>query len=133
VPHALKAQLGIGGRLVIPVGTQERHQELLKTTRTGESEYEQANLGAVMFVPLIGEQGWAEDGHRAASNHVPSAARGETVERMIAAAAELLPDIDDPAFGELFDRFADGASFFWAKQVTVLPNSIAHAPPSRAA
>ena len=23
------------------------------------------------FVPLIGEQGWAEDGRRAASNHVP--------------------------------------------------------------
>jgi hypothetical protein len=29
------------------------------------------------FVPLIGEQGWAEDGTRSATNHVPGHARGE--------------------------------------------------------
>jgi protein-L-isoaspartate(D-aspartate) O-methyltransferase len=107
VPPALKEQLAIGGRLVIPVGEQERNQKLLKITRASEAAYEEENLGAVMFVPLIGEQGWAEDGQRAASNHVPGASRGETLEEMIAAAAEPLPEIDDPAFGELFDRFAD--------------------------
>ena len=37
VPQALKEQLAVGGRLVIPVGEEERHQTLLKVTRTGET------------------------------------------------------------------------------------------------
>jgi len=31
VPEALKEQLAIGGHLVIPVGEQDRYQNLLKT------------------------------------------------------------------------------------------------------
>ena len=57
-PTALKEQLAIGGRLVIPVGEEERQQTLIKLTRKSEPEFEQENLGAVAFVPLIGEQGW---------------------------------------------------------------------------
>jgi len=106
VPQALKEQLAIGGHLVIPVGEQERYQDLLKITRKSETEYEEEDLGAVAFVPLIGEQGWAEDGRRAASNHVPGRTRGRSVPEMIAEAAEPLPDLDDPAFGQLFERFA---------------------------
>jgi len=71
VPPALKEQLAIGGRLVIPVGEEERWQTLLKITRTGEADYDEEDLGTVAFVPLIGEQGWAEDGRRSATNHVP--------------------------------------------------------------
>jgi protein-L-isoaspartate(D-aspartate) O-methyltransferase len=107
VPPALTEQLAVGGRLVIPVGEEERQQTLLKITRRSEAEYEEEDLGAVMFVPLIGEQGWAEDGRRAASNHVPGRSRGRTLPEMIADAAEALPGLDDPAFGRLFDRFAD--------------------------
>jgi protein-L-isoaspartate(D-aspartate) O-methyltransferase len=81
VPPALKAQLAIGGRLIIPVGEEERHQTLLKLTRKSKTEFEQENLGAVAFVPLIGEQGWAEDGRRAATNHVPGQSRGRTLLR----------------------------------------------------
>jgi protein-L-isoaspartate(D-aspartate) O-methyltransferase len=106
VPQALKDQLALGGRLVIPVGEEERLQTLRKLTRRSEADYEDEDLGAVMFVPLIGEHGWAEDGRRAASNHVPGHARGRTLPGMIAEAAEPLPDFDDPAFGRLFDRFA---------------------------
>src|SRR5215216_3758394 len=62
VPPALKEQLTIGGRLLIPVGEQERYQTLLKVTRKSEADYNEEDLGAVAFVPLIGEQGWAEDG-----------------------------------------------------------------------
>ena len=43
-----------------PIGDRERAQELLKITRKGATEYEEESLGAVRFVPLIGEQGWAE-------------------------------------------------------------------------
>jgi len=58
VPDALRAQLAIGGRLVIPVGATPRAQELVRVTRLGQNEYRQEDLGAVQFVPLIGEQGW---------------------------------------------------------------------------
>ncbi len=107
VPPALKEQLAIGGRLVIPVGEELHDQSLLKLTRTSKTAFESENLGAVRFVPLIGEQGWAEDGQRSATNHLPGQSRGQTLPEMIAEAAEPLPDFDDPAFGRLFDRFAD--------------------------
>jgi protein-L-isoaspartate(D-aspartate) O-methyltransferase len=106
-PRALMEQLAVGGRLVIPVGDEERRQTLRKITRRSATKFDEEDLGAVMFVPLIGEHGWAEDGTRAASNHVPGAARGLTLPQMIAAAAEPLPDFDDPAFGGAFERFAE--------------------------
>ncbi len=106
VPQALKDQLAIGGRLVIPVG-QDRDQKLLKVTRTSETVFEDEDLGAVSFVPLIGEQGWAEDGSRSASNHRPGQAQRQSIPEMIADAAEDLPGFDDPAFGRLFDRWAN--------------------------
>src|SRR3989440_6848653 len=107
VPPALKEQLAIGGRLVIPVGEEARYQNLIKLTRKSEAEFVEENLGAVAFVPLIGEQGWTEDGRRAATNHVPGQSRGRTLPKMIADAAEPLPELDDPAFGQLFDRFGN--------------------------
>jgi protein-L-isoaspartate(D-aspartate) O-methyltransferase len=60
VPEALKAQLAVGGVLVMPVGEPGAVQSLLKVTRLGPEEYEQEDLGAVRFVPLIGEQGWTD-------------------------------------------------------------------------
>jgi protein-L-isoaspartate(D-aspartate) O-methyltransferase len=59
LPRALLGQLAIGGRLVMPVG--DGHvQELVRITRTSETEYRRQALGAVQFVPLIGAQGWNE-------------------------------------------------------------------------
>jgi protein-L-isoaspartate(D-aspartate) O-methyltransferase len=52
VPEPLRAQLAIGGRLVIPVG--ERHQELLVITRTRDG-FDQQRLFPVAFVPMTGE------------------------------------------------------------------------------
>jgi protein-L-isoaspartate(D-aspartate) O-methyltransferase len=65
VPPTLKEELAIGGRLIIPVGLYRFHQTLRKITRLSESQYEEEDLGGVAFVPLIGEQGWAEDGRKA--------------------------------------------------------------------
>jgi protein-L-isoaspartate(D-aspartate) O-methyltransferase len=59
VPPALKEQLAIGGRLVIPVGPHQFGQTLLKIARLSGSKYDEKDLGAVAFVPLIGAQGWA--------------------------------------------------------------------------
>jgi protein-L-isoaspartate(D-aspartate) O-methyltransferase len=106
IPVALKGQLAIGGRLVIPVGT-ERSQALLKITRASESDFRTENIGAVLFVPLIGEQGW--NGGTGSLHHRSEAppSRSRPLPKMIADVAEPLPDFDDPAFGRLFDRFAD--------------------------
>ncbi len=87
-PQALKEQLAIGGRLVIPVGEKMGHQSLLKITRMGEDDYEEEDLGSVRFVPLVGEQGWIEDGRSSATTHVPGKASGKSLPDMIAEAAE---------------------------------------------
>jgi protein-L-isoaspartate(D-aspartate) O-methyltransferase len=104
VPEALKRQLAIGGRLVIPVG-EEEVQTLCCITRAGEEEWTSQDGGSVRFVPLIGEYGLAEDGTRSASDH--RAARGKPLHSLIAEAAEPLPEIDHPDFAAAFDRFAD--------------------------
>ena len=59
IPQALKTQLAIGGRLVIPVGPIDE-QRLVRLTRTGEDAFEQDDLDAVRFVKLIGAGGWEE-------------------------------------------------------------------------
>jgi protein-L-isoaspartate(D-aspartate) O-methyltransferase len=61
VPGALRDQLAIGGRLVIPVGDTRRRQRLLRVRRRSEHEWDEDDLGDVAFVPLVGEQGWGED------------------------------------------------------------------------
>lgn len=59
VPTDLLAQLAIGGRMVIPVGS--RHvQELYKITRKRKKNIVQ-NLGGCRFVPLIGKGAWEEE------------------------------------------------------------------------
>jgi protein-L-isoaspartate(D-aspartate) O-methyltransferase len=51
IPNELMGQLAIGGRMVIPVGTQE--QTLILVERLAE-EFRQTKLEAVKFVPLLG-------------------------------------------------------------------------------
>lgn len=55
-PQALMDQLKLGGRLVIPVGDEDV-QRLCRITRTGDDKWTSDDLGAVRFVPLIGEHG----------------------------------------------------------------------------
>src|SRR5689334_23344967 len=52
VPEALLKQLGVGGRLLVPVGP-EGEQELIRFIRR-EQRVERESLGAVAFVPLLG-------------------------------------------------------------------------------
>jgi protein-L-isoaspartate(D-aspartate) O-methyltransferase len=61
VPAALKQQLAIGGRMIIPVGSEQRAQRLIKVIRTPEETYEERTLSHVRFVPLIGQQGWEKE------------------------------------------------------------------------
>ncbi|HEY8976838.1 MAG TPA: protein-L-isoaspartate(D-aspartate) O-methyltransferase [Burkholderiaceae bacterium] len=69
VPAPLKAQLRVGGRLLMPLdigghGTQR----LLKVVRHAQDDYEQQTLGSVAFVPLIGQYGWTEGDERAGAH-----------------------------------------------------------------
>jgi protein-L-isoaspartate(D-aspartate) O-methyltransferase len=59
VPPALKEQLAIGGRLVMPVGGTEG-QELVRVTRVGPDDFEEERLLPVTFVPLIGAEAWPD-------------------------------------------------------------------------
>jgi protein-L-isoaspartate(D-aspartate) O-methyltransferase len=58
VPPALRRQLAVGGRLIMPVGKRRHHQSLRLVRRLSETEYEEEKLSPVAFVPLIGEEGW---------------------------------------------------------------------------
>lgn len=57
IPQALKEQLALKGRLIIPV-KNGHSEELKKITRLDMRTYEEENLGAVRFVPLKGNHGW---------------------------------------------------------------------------
>ena len=58
VPRALLAQLAPGGRLVMPVGSEDSGQVLVRVTQGRPGELREEHLMEVRFVPLIGEQGW---------------------------------------------------------------------------
>jgi protein-L-isoaspartate(D-aspartate) O-methyltransferase len=57
IPEPLVRQLEIGGRMVIPIGPDQKTQILVRVTRT-EKGYETENFGPCAFVPLIGNHGW---------------------------------------------------------------------------
>lgn len=58
VPPALVAQLGEGGRMVIPIGSNSG-QDLIFIRRAG-GELKQKHLCRCVFVKLVGEQAWKE-------------------------------------------------------------------------
>jgi protein-L-isoaspartate(D-aspartate) O-methyltransferase len=57
IPDALREQLAVGARLVIPVGPLDR-QDLLVVERRTPTDWHEWSDGPVMFVPLVGEGGW---------------------------------------------------------------------------
>ena len=53
VPASLVAQLKVGGRIVIPVGTHSE-QELVVAVKREDGSLEERSLGGCRFVPLVG-------------------------------------------------------------------------------
>ena len=119
VPEALKRQLAVGGRLVIPVG-RGTHQTLLRVHRTSEDDYIEEDFGGVTFVPLIGEEGWAEPAEAKKETKIDAETSGyasgllipsqrakalrTTLSHLIAEAAEPFGDLSELA--GLAERFA---------------------------
>ena len=114
IPEALRQQLKIGGRLVIPIGEVGAIQELVKVVRDSEARFHEEDLGPVTFVPLVGEAGWPEPAVDAAPaferlwpRRPAVSARAPSATDLIREAAEPLSEPDDPAFGVMFDSFAN--------------------------
>ncbi|MDX2317559.1 MAG: protein-L-isoaspartate(D-aspartate) O-methyltransferase [Hyphomicrobiaceae bacterium] len=120
VPEALKRQLAVDGRLVIPVGLGPQ-QTLLLVRRVDAETFEEEDHGAVTFVPLIGEEGWEGPDKAKAATNVDAATSGfanglltpsqpaktarTKLSHIIADAAEPFGDLDELA--SLAERFAD--------------------------
>ncbi len=51
VPDALKKQLAVGGRLVIPIGEKEQNMMLIE--RTGDATFSEKQLDTFRFVPFL--------------------------------------------------------------------------------
>jgi protein-L-isoaspartate(D-aspartate) O-methyltransferase len=60
IPESLLDQLKVGANLIIPIAAEKNSQNLLRIHRKDQDEYQKEDLGAVRFVPLIGEEGWRE-------------------------------------------------------------------------
>jgi len=106
VPQTLKQQLKTGGKLVIPVGTDPRAQELVRVTRTSEDDYESEDIADVRFVPLVGEEGWATE----KAPYAPPPTRKldeESLAAEIAQLGEAFDDVDTADLGPLIDRIGD--------------------------
>ena len=103
VPESLRDQLAIGGRLVIPVGETVGLQTLRKITRNGELDFVEETLGAVRFVPLIGEEGWHAD--EAPPLIVPRAVL--TLSEHIAKCSESFARVEEAPLDALLGRIGD--------------------------
>jgi protein-L-isoaspartate(D-aspartate) O-methyltransferase len=133
VPRALLEQLAPGGRLVIPVGTDEGRQTLMRVTRQDGGYLEEA-LADVRFVPLVGEQGWQPPA-RVASGALR---RRTAAAALIREVAEPLPGVDatSPAIEALLERIGEaklvllgeashGSSEFYRLRATITRELIA--------
>jgi protein-L-isoaspartate(D-aspartate) O-methyltransferase len=139
VPKTLTAQLKIGGRLVIPVGADERGQELVRITRVSEDDYKSEDIADVRFVPLVWKEGWAAEGEVAP--HRPTARRPERPDDRLAAAVagagEGFAAIADADLAPLLDRIGEarvvllgeathGTSEFYRMRERISSELIAH-------
>ena len=110
IPESLKDQLKIGGRLVIPVGTDPQVQELMRVTRIAQDEFRREDLADVRFVPLLGAEGWAPDEAEPARIRQappPGAVSEERLVERIADAAEPFGAIEAVDLGPLLERVGD--------------------------
>ncbi len=114
VPPALREQLAIGGRLVIPVGDDVESQRLIRLVRQGPKDYRQDDLGGVRFVPLIGEAGFRDaypPTRQPPSSTSPRHARvpssTQDLAGLIRQAAEPFSSIKSANLQPLLDRIGD--------------------------
>jgi protein-L-isoaspartate(D-aspartate) O-methyltransferase len=107
IPESLKAQLKIGGRLVIPVGRDPKIQELVRVTRISEHEYRREDLADVRFVPLIGDEGWTPAEQRPVPSRQFKRVPDKTLAQTIADDCEPFDAIESAQLDPLLARIGD--------------------------
>lgn len=110
IPKSLKQQLKIGGRMVIPVGSDPRAQELTRVTRVSQDDYKTEDIADVRFVPLLGEEGWTgEHDRRVLPGHRPTRTQGVAPKLVDAISASVEPfrSIDFVDLRPLLARIGD--------------------------
>ena len=112
IPEALKQQLKIGGRLVIPVGTTRTNQELVRVTRLSETRFKTEEIADVRFVPLIGDEGWkvSVDAQEVTSSRklpIRVSKEDPSLSKLIFEQCEPFDYIESADLGPLLDRIGD--------------------------
>ena len=110
IPHSYAAprsyiQTNVEGTLNVLEAVRDGGQRLCRIVRAAADRYEEDDLGAVAFVPLVGAQGWDEDGRY--DGTAGPRVRMPDEAALVAAAAEPLPLPEVPAFAGPFDRFGN--------------------------
>ncbi len=111
VPETLKSQLARGGRMVVPVGSDPRAQELVRVTRRDKGQFDREDLADVRFVPLIGEQGWEGETEEAQTapprliQHRPRQTEG--LPRLIRTFAEPFEEVENAPLDMMMERIGD--------------------------
>jgi protein-L-isoaspartate(D-aspartate) O-methyltransferase len=111
IPRSLLYQVKAGGRIVIPVGRDQRAQELIRITRVNESEFTQEDIADVRFVPLIGKEGW-ESEESDWQTRSPRVVQSRptvslSVPGLIARHSETFVDIENANLDPLIERIGD--------------------------
>jgi protein-L-isoaspartate(D-aspartate) O-methyltransferase len=104
IPPALLKQLKVGGRLVIPIGEDQESQQLIRVIRRADDDFEYEELGAVRFVPLIGEAGWQPEEELQRTQVPPRPAARPSLPEMIRQTAEPIASIDSVNLQPLLER-----------------------------
>lgn len=111
IPESLKSQLAVGGRMVVPVGSNKRAQELLRITHRPDGRFDREDLADVRFVPLIGEQGWEVE-EPAAESRPPRVIQAmpkvsQTLPSLIRRSSESFDSPADADFTALLQRIGE--------------------------
>jgi len=111
VPESLKSQLKVGGRLVLPVGSNPVVQELLRLTKRKDGGFDREELADVRFVPLIGEEGW-ESEEPASENGKPRVIesrprQAEDLPALISRHGQGFETVEDADLDALIERAGD--------------------------
>lgn len=109
VPESLKQQLKVGGRLVIPLGSDPRAQELVRVTRISHDQFKSEDIADVRFVPLIGKEGWAAEELSAPPGPPPERDRpvDDDTAKAITASSEPFNSIETADLDPLLMRIGD--------------------------
>ena len=132
IPESLRAQLKIGGRLVIPVGHDVRAQELVRVTRVAENDYRREDLADVRFVPLLGQEGWEPEAPVHAPRRVIVSREQSLLHAIAAGRRTVRLDRKRRSCRRCSTASATPASCCWAKPRTAVRNSTACGRRSRA-